>query len=66
MAARDAHDVPTVDERDARRRGMPAALVVALALTLALLWTAPAADWTQKRIWAGEDMKADHAYHEKK
>lgn len=29
-------------------------------------WTSPAAAWTQKRIWAGEDVKADHAYHEKK
>ncbi len=29
-------------------------------------WTAPAEPWTQKRIWAGEDVKADHAYHEKK
>ncbi len=29
-------------------------------------WTAPAESWTQKRIWAGEDVKADHAYHEKK
>lgn len=28
-------------------------------------WTAPAAPWTQKKIWAGEDVKADHAYHEK-
>lgn len=25
------------------------------------LWTAPAAAWTQKRIWAGEDVVADHA-----
>lgn len=25
------------------------------------LWTAPAAPWTQKRIWAGEDVAADHA-----
>jgi hypothetical protein len=24
-------------------------------------WTAPAAPWTQKRIWAGEDVKADHS-----
>ena len=29
-------------------------------------WTAPVTNWTQKRIWAGEDVKADHAYHEKK
>ena len=29
-------------------------------------WTAPAESWTQKRIWAGEDVKADHAYHAKK
>ena len=25
-------------------------------------WTAPAEDWTQKRIWAGQDVPADHAY----
>jgi hypothetical protein len=25
-------------------------------------WTAPAADWTQKRIWSGQDIKADHAF----
>jgi hypothetical protein len=24
-------------------------------------WTAPAAPWTQKRIWAGENIPADHA-----
>ncbi len=24
-------------------------------------WTAPAARWTQQRIWAGEDVAADHA-----
>jgi hypothetical protein len=24
-------------------------------------WTAPAGAWTQKRIWAGEDVPADHA-----
>jgi hypothetical protein len=24
-------------------------------------WTAPAKPWTQKRIWAGEDVKADHS-----
>jgi hypothetical protein len=24
-------------------------------------WTAPAAPWTQRRIWAGEDIPADHA-----
>lgn len=24
-------------------------------------WTAPAAAWTQKRLWAGEDLKSDHA-----
>ena len=28
-------------------------------------WTSAAAPWTQKRIWAGEDVKADHAYSEK-
>lgn len=25
------------------------------------LWTAPARDWTQKRIWNGENVPADHA-----
>lgn len=25
-------------------------------------WTAPAAAWTQKRIWSGADVPADHAY----
>ena len=25
------------------------------------LWTAPASAWTQKRLWAGEDVKSDHA-----
>ncbi len=25
-------------------------------------WTAPGEPWTQKRIWAGEDIAADHAY----
>jgi hypothetical protein len=24
-------------------------------------WTSPAADWTAKRIWSGQDVKADHA-----
>jgi hypothetical protein len=24
-------------------------------------WTAPAADWTQKRIWSGQDVPRDHA-----
>jgi hypothetical protein len=24
-------------------------------------WTAPARDWTQKRLWAGENVPADHA-----
>ncbi len=27
-------------------------------------WTAPARPWTQKRIWAGEDVPPDHAYRE--
>lgn len=27
-------------------------------------WTAPAEDWTQKRIWAGQDVKADKAWGE--
>lgn len=26
-----------------------------------LFWTAPDADWTQKRIWSGEDVERDHA-----
>lgn len=25
------------------------------------LWAAPAADWTQKRLWAGENVPSDHA-----
>jgi hypothetical protein len=25
-------------------------------------WTASAEVWTQKRIWAGQDVPADHAY----
>lgn len=25
------------------------------------LWTAPAKDWTQKRLWAGENVPADHS-----
>jgi hypothetical protein len=24
-------------------------------------WTAPAADWTQKKIWSGQDVPGDHA-----
>lgn len=28
-------------------------------------WTDPAAAWTQKRIWAGENVPGDHAYSEK-
>ena len=31
-----------------------------------LFWTAPAGPWTQKRIWAGEDIAADHAYKDAK
>lgn len=27
-------------------------------------WTAPAEPWTQKRIWAGQDIPADHAYRD--
>jgi hypothetical protein len=27
-------------------------------------WTAPAEPWTQKRIWSGQDIPADHAYRE--
>ena len=30
------------------------------------LWTAPAESWTQKRAWSGEDIRADHAFDEKK
>ncbi len=26
-----------------------------------LYWTAPAEDWTSRRIWSGKDMAADHA-----
>jgi hypothetical protein len=29
-------------------------------------WTAPPAEWTQKRIWSGEDLAPDHAYQDKK
>jgi hypothetical protein len=29
-------------------------------------WTAPGASWTQKRVWAGADIKPDHAYKESK
>lgn len=29
-------------------------------------WTAPAEPWTQKRIWSGTDIPADHAYEERK
>lgn len=28
-------------------------------------WTAPAEAWTQKKIWSGEDLPADHALQEK-
>jgi hypothetical protein len=28
-------------------------------------WTAPAEAWTQQRIWAGQDVPADHAYKDK-
>lgn len=28
-------------------------------------WSDPAAAWTQKRIWAGEDVSPDHAYLER-
>ncbi len=31
-----------------------------------VFWTAPAEAWTQKRIWSGEDIPADHAYEESK
>jgi hypothetical protein len=29
-------------------------------------WTAPDEPWTQKKIWSGADIHADHAYQEKK
>jgi hypothetical protein len=29
-------------------------------------WTAPAAPWTQKKIWSGADIPGDHAYKDKK
>ncbi len=29
-------------------------------------WTAPAEPWTQKKIWSGMDIPADHAYKDKK
>ena len=29
-------------------------------------WTAPAEPWTQKKIWSGADIPADHAYEDKK
>jgi hypothetical protein len=29
-------------------------------------WTAPAEPWTQKKIWSGTDIPADHAYQDKK
>jgi hypothetical protein len=29
-------------------------------------WTAPAEPWTQKKIWSGADVPADHAYSDKK
>lgn len=29
-------------------------------------WTAPAEPWTQKKIWSGADIPADHAYQDKK
>jgi hypothetical protein len=31
-----------------------------------VFWVAPAESWTQKRIWSGEDIPADHAYEESK
>lgn len=27
-------------------------------------WSAPAADWTQRRLWSGQDVPADHAMRE--
>ena len=31
-----------------------------------VFWTAPAEPWSQKRIWSGMDIPADHAYEESK
>jgi hypothetical protein len=31
-----------------------------------VFWTTPAEPWTQKRIWSGADIPADHAYEESK
>jgi len=28
-------------------------------------WTAPAADWTQKKIWSGQEVPGDHALEER-
>ncbi|HUC85770.1 MAG TPA: DUF2264 domain-containing protein [Candidatus Acidoferrales bacterium] len=28
-------------------------------------WTAAAEPWTQKKIWSGQDIPADHAYHDR-
>ena len=29
-------------------------------------WSSPAADWTQRKIWSGQSMSADHAMEEQK
>jgi hypothetical protein len=29
-------------------------------------WSAPAADWTSKRAWAGQDLPPDHALEPKR
>jgi hypothetical protein len=31
-----------------------------------VFWTAPSEPWTQKRIWSGADVPADHAYEDPK
>ncbi len=31
-----------------------------------IFWTAPAEPWTQKKIWSGADVPADHAYEDPK
>jgi hypothetical protein len=31
-----------------------------------VFWTAPAEPWSQKKIWSGADVPADHAYEESK
>lgn len=49
-------------------RTYPGSLYLAAAVFLPLglpqshaFWSAPAADWTQKRLWNGEDLPAGHS-----